>query len=107
MGGVTMGTCVVNTSDPPTLHSVMTSNNSTRSKHLCNLKGSQENTMVVGNIFGDAACRLREHSIWYEQCVGHHPVHTQEPCLILFVTENQELAHGCKSHSGGPRDTSF
>ena len=85
----------------------MSSNSSTRSKYLYNLKGSQENTMVYGKIFEDAACRPREHSIWCDQCLGHHPVHTQEPCLIIAVTEDQELAHGCKSHLGGLHDTSF
>ena len=34
MGGVTTGTCVVNESDPPIWHSVMSSNSSSRSKHL-------------------------------------------------------------------------
>ena len=63
--------------------------------------------MVVGKIFEDAACRMREHSIWCEQCTGHHPVHTQEPCLIFFVTEDQELAHVYKSYAGGLCDTSF
>ena len=47
MGGVCFGTCVVNTSDPPTLHSVMSSNSSSRSKHLFNLKGSQDKIMVM------------------------------------------------------------
>ena len=49
----------------------------------------------------------REYSIWCDKCLAHHPVHTQEPCLILFVTEDQELSHGCKSHMGGLRDSSF
>ena len=106
MGGVCMGTCVVNT-DPPALHSVTSSNSGSRSKYLCNPKGSPENTMVYSKIFEDAACRPKEYSIWCNQCLGHHPVHTQEPCLILVVTEDQELAHGCKSHLGGLRDSSF
>ena len=36
-----------------------------------------------------------------------HPLHTQEPCIIFFVTEDQELASGHKSHRGGPHDSSF
>ena len=32
---------------------------------------------------------------------------TQEPCIIFLVTEDQELAHGYKSHQGGLRDPSF
>ena len=28
-------------------------------------------------------------------------------CIILFVTEDQELAHGYKSHQGGHSDSTF
>ena len=107
MGGVITGTCIVNDSDPPILHSVMSKKSDSRSKHLFNLKGSQNTTMVYGKIFEDAACRPKEYSIWCKQCTTHHPVHNQDACLILFVTEDQELAHGCKSHLGSQRDTSF
>ena len=34
-------------------------------------------------------------------------MHNQDACLILFVTEEQELANGCKSHLGSLRNTSF
>ena len=90
MAGFCSGTVVVN-SDPPILHSVTSSNSGSRIKYLVNPKGSFDNTMVYGKIFEDAACRPREESIFYGQCLAHHPVHTQESCIILFVTEDQEL----------------
>ena len=31
----------------------------------------------------------------------------RKPCIIFFVTEDQELASGHKSHRGGPQDSSF
>ena len=40
LGGVITGNCVVNDSDPPILHSVMSKKYDSRSKHLYNLKGS-------------------------------------------------------------------
>ena len=63
--------------------------------------------MVYGKIFEDAACRPREQSVLCGQCMAHHPVHTQEPCIIFFVTEDQELANGYKSYKGGQRDSTF
>ena len=106
MGGFCSGTVVVNT-DPPTLHSTTSSNSGSRAKYLVNPKGSLDNTMVYGKIFEDAACRPREQSVLCGQCLAHHPVHTQEPCNIFLVTEDQELAHDYKSHQGGLRDSSF
>ena len=32
---------------------------------------------------------------------------TQEPCIVVYVTEDQELANGYKSHLGGYCDSSF
>ena len=63
--------------------------------------------MVYGKIFEDAACSPREQSVWCGQCLAHHKVHTREPCIIIYVTEDQELAHSYKSHQGGHCDASF
>ena len=63
--------------------------------------------MVYRKIFEDAACYPREYSIWCDQSLGHHPVHTQVPCLILFVTEDQELKDSCKLYMGDLCDSSF
>ena len=106
MGGDCSGTCLMNTA-PPTLMSVASSDSSSRAKYLYNPQGPHERTMVYGKILEDAACRPREYSVWCDQCLAHQPVHTQEPCLILFVTGDQELSHGFKSHMGGLRDSSF
>ena len=83
MGGVTTGTCVVNTTDPPTLHSVMSSRSSSRSKYLYNLKGSQKtqwcterslktrhaargNTVSgVTNVQATTLCTLRSHASFF------------------------------------------
>ena len=89
MGGVIMGTCIVNDSNPPILPSVMSKKSDSRSKHLFNLKGSQNTTLVYGKIFEDTACCPKEYSVWCEQCTTHHPVHNQDACLILFETEDQ------------------
>ena len=106
MAGLCSGTVVEN-EDPPILHSVTSSNSCSRIKNSVNPKGNRDKTMVYGKIFEDAACRPTEQSVWCGQCLAHHPVHTQEPCIIIFMTEDQELANGTKSHRGGLCDPSF
>ena len=63
--------------------------------------------MVYSSNFEDAACRQREYMVYCDQCIAQPPVHTHEPCLILFVTEYQELSHGCKSLMGDQQDPSL
>ena len=58
-------------------------------------------------IFEDTVCRPREHSVWCGQCLCIHPVHTQEPCILVYVTEDQELANGNKSHLESHSDSLF
>ena len=103
MAGLCAGTVVQNI-EPPI---VTSSHSSSKIKHLVNPQGSKSSKMVYGMVFEDAACRPREQSVLCGQCLAHHPVHTQESCIILYVTEDQELAAGHKSHTGGPRDSSF
>ena len=38
---------------------------------------------------------------------GLAPWHKQDPCIIFFVTDNQDLASGNKSQKGGPYDSSY
>ena len=63
--------------------------------------------MVYSKILEDAAVRPDEYKVWCEQCTDQHPVHNQYDMLIIFVTEDRELAKGTKSHMGGPRDKIF
>ena len=63
--------------------------------------------MVYSKTLEDAAVRPSEFSVWCEQCTNHHPVHNQDDMLIIFVTEDRELAKGTKSHLGGQRDKTF
>ena len=100
------GTIAQNT-DPPTCHSVLSSNNGTEQRFLVNPKGSQKQTKVFSRIFEDAACRPNEQRVLCGQRLASHPLHNQDPCIIFFVTEDQELASGHKSHRGGPHDSSF
>ena len=106
MGCLFSGT-VVNNTDPPTCHSVLSTNNSTELRFLVNPKGSQKQTIVCSRFLEDAACRPNDQRVLCGQCLATHPLHTQEPCIIFFVTEDQELASGHKSHRGGPHDSSF
>ena len=106
MAGFCSGTFVQN-SEPPIIHSVTSSHSGSKIKHLVNPQGSPSSTMVYSKIFEDTACRPREQSVMCGQCLAHHPLHTQEPCIILYVTEDRELAAGHKSHTGGPHDSSF
>ena len=106
MGCLISGTVVQNT-DPPTCHSVTSSNSGSKLKFLVNPKGSQDQTMVYSRILEDAACRPKEQRVLCGQCLGTHPFHTQDPCIIFFITEDQEVASGHNSHTGGPNDPSF
>ena len=74
-GGSVTGTCIVNDSEPPVLHSVMMKKSDSKCRQLYNPQGSQNTTMVYGKMFEDAACRPKEYSVWCEQCTSHHPVH--------------------------------
>ena len=94
---------VLNNTDPPTCHSVLSTNNSTELRFLVN----PDKTMVCCRILEDALCRPNDQRVLCGQCLGTHSLHTQEPCIIFFVTEDQELASGHKSHRGGPHDSSF
>ena len=80
---------VVENEDPPIIFSVTSSNSCSRIKNSVNPKGNRDRTMVYGKIFEDVACRPTEQSVWCGQCTAYHPVHTQEPCIIIFVTEDQ------------------
>ena len=106
MGCLFSGT-VVNNTDPPTCHSVFSTNSSTELRFLVNPKGSQDQTMVCSRILEDAACRPKEQRVLCGQCLGTHSLLTQEPCIIFFVKEDQELVSGHKSLRGGPHDSSF
>ena len=88
---------VVHISKPPIIHSVTSSNTGSRINYLVSPQGTPASTTVYGKVFEGAACRPREQSVLCVQCLAHHPVHTQETCIILYVTEDQELAHGHKS----------
>ena len=63
--------------------------------------------MVYSKTFEDSAVKPNEYSVYCEQCHEFHPVHNMESQKILFVTENQELANGARSHSGAFEDPSF
>ena len=93
--------------DPPTCHSLLSSNNGSEQRFLVNPKGSQKQTKVFSRIFEDSACRPIEQRVLCGQCLALHPLHNQDPCVIFFVTEDHELASGHKSHKGGPYDSSF
>ena len=60
LGNSVMGTCIVNDSEPPYIHSATLKKSDSRCKHLYNLKGSQGTTMVYGKMFEDAAVRPNE-----------------------------------------------
>ena len=63
--------------------------------------------MVYSKILEDAAVRPEEYKVWCEQCSDQHPVHNHYDMLIIFMTEDRELAKGTKSQMGRPRDTKF
>ena len=74
---------------------------------MYNPQGTQNNTMVYSKLLEDAAVRPSEYKVWCEQCADTHPVHNQPDMLIIFVTEDRELAKGTKSHMGGPQEKTF
>ena len=98
---------IVNDSELPYIHSAIQKKSDSRCSRLYNPKGSQDSTMVYSKTLEDAAVRPSEFSVWCEQCTNHHPVHNQDDMLIIFVTEDRELAKGTKSHLGGQRDKTF
>ena len=63
--------------------------------------------MVYSKSLEDSAVKPNEYSTYCEQCHEYHLVHNMESQKILFVTENQELANGARSHSGALEDPSF
>ena len=82
-GGSVTGTCIVNDSQPPILHSVTMKKSDSKCRQLYNPQGSQKTTMVYGKLFEDVACRPKEYTVWCEQCTSNHPVHNQDACLII------------------------
>ena len=93
---------MVNDSNIPTIHSATQKSSKSRCHRLYNPQGTQNNTMVYSKLLEDAAVRPREYKVWCEQCADTHPVHNQPDMLIIFVTEDRELAKGTKSNMGGP-----
>jgi len=63
--------------------------------------------MVYCKLLEDSGLKPNEFSVYCDQCDDHHPVHNGEPLKILFVSENQELINGARSHSGAHEDPSF
>ena len=101
LGSSVTGTVIVNDSELPYIHSATQKKSDSRCSRLYNPKGSQDSTMVYSKMLEDAAVRPSEYSVWCEQCTNHHPVHNQDDMLIIFVSEDRELAKGTKSHMGG------
>ena len=63
--------------------------------------------MVYSKMLEDSAVKPNKYSTYCEQCHEYHLVHTMEPQKVVFVTENQELANGARSHSGALKGPSF
>ena len=82
-------------------------NSEVKCSHLYNPKGSPATTMVYSKMLEDSAVKPIEYSSYCEQCHESHLVHTQEPQKVVFLTENQELENGARSHSGAVKDPSF
>ena len=106
-GGSVTGTVIVNDSNIPRKYSTTQKSSNSRCTRLFNPQGTQNTTMVYSKLLKDAAARPNEYKVWCEQCADHHPVHNQPEMLIIFVTEDRELAKGTRSHTGLPREKTF
>ena len=107
LGSSVTGTVIVNDSEIPHIDSATQKKSDSRCSRLYNPQGTQNNTMDYSKLLEDAAVKPDEYKVWCEQCLDQHPVHKQYGMLIIFVTDDRELAKGTKFYMGGPQDKTF
>jgi len=82
-------------------------NSEAKRNRLYNPQGEQSRSMVYSKLLEDSGLKPNEFSVYCDQCNDYHPVHNGDPLKIVFISENQELINGARSHSGAPEDPSF